>query len=640
MRLSIARMLVGMSGLMMAVAAGQGIFTAVSLGSVRDGISVVVDNRVPSFILLGQLNADMAEVRVSQAAVLNSTADQRPGFESQLSQKIKDVEASIVKYEPLLVDKADKDIFADFKVKWQDAQAKWRDVEGLLGAYNLTEARTSFYGPSLASYTASRQAIQDAVDDMADDTRNEGAQAHDYALFATTGNYVALVLAVVIGLATSIFGAWHIARPLVSITGAMRRLTEGDTAIEPPGANRKDEIGDMAKALDVFRAAAINTKRLETEAEQARHRAENDRIADQRRAEADAAERLRVATSGLADGLRRLASGDLTFQIEEAFTADFEALRHDFNISVKQLGTTLSGIADGVLNIETGAREIAHGADDLSRRTEQQAASLEETAAAVDQITSNVSNSSQRAEQARTVAAAANRSATESADVVSHAEDAMRKIEHGSQQISNILGVIDEIAFQTNLLALNAGVEAARAGEAGKGFAVVAQEVRELAQRSAKAAKEIKLLIQTSTAEVEGGVRLVRDAGSALKTIGGFIVDINAHMDAIAVSAREQATGLTEVNQAVNAMDQTTQQNAAMVEETNAASNTLAQEVTKLRDLIGQFQLGDTMSQSAALRQAGRSLAAANAPRDSSAAAAPRRMVAANGQAPTHWEEF
>ncbi len=194
-------------------------------------------------------------------------------------------------------------------------------------------------------------------------------------------------------------------------------------------------------------------------------------------------------------------------------------------------------------SIDGGAQEIAAAANDLSQRTERQAASLEQTAAALDQITSNVSSAHQRTEEARRIAAQANLSADRSVEVVSNAVNAIHRIETSSKQIASIIGVIDEIAFQTNLLALNAGVEAARAGEAGKGFAVVAQEVRELAQRSANAAREIKGLIQNSSSEVEGGVKLVRDAGEALQMIGGFIVDINAHMDAIATSAKEQSVG-------------------------------------------------------------------------------------------------
>lgn len=382
------------------------------------------------------------------------------------------------------------------------------------------------------------------------------------------------------------------------IIGGMYRLgtsmglvAEGQLDAQIELARNSDEIGDMGKALEVFRQGAITNRRLEQDAAESRKRAEFERIAMQEKAEADATERLRVATSGLAAGLKRLASGDLAFQLNNAFAQDFEALRHDFNQSVAQLGTTLVQISGSISTLDTGTREIAVGTDDLSKRTEQQAASLEETAAALDEITVNVANSSKRTEEAKAVASRANHSAAESAQVVSHAEEAMRKIEESSQQISNIIGVIDEIAFQTNLLALNAGVEAARAGEAGKGFAVVAQEVRELAQRSAQAAKEIKGLIHNSSAEVENGVKLVRDAGSALKTISGFIVEINIHMESIATSAKEQSVGLAEVNTAVNAMDQTTQQNAAMVEQSNAASNTLANEAVRLRELVSQFKL-------------------------------------------------
>ncbi|NTF72431.1 HAMP domain-containing protein [Agrobacterium rhizogenes] len=408
-----------------------------------------------------------------------------------------------------------------------------------------------------------------------------------FTAFAVIG----LVLSLVLG--SSIYALISIAKPIKAITASMTKLAVGDTESVIPYADRTDEIGQMAGAVEVFRQAAIANRRLELEAERNREIAEVDRKRLTQEADAAADKRLRDATSALADGLTRLAAGDLNFQLLEPMSPDFEALRRDLNSAVLQLRDTLTSVSIAAGAMNDGSREISVSTDNLSRRTEQQAASLEQTAAALDEITVNVANSSKRAEEARSIVSEATASATRSAKIVADAVEAMRRIESSSSQIVSIIGVIDEIAFQTNLLALNAGVEAARAGEAGKGFAVVAQEVRELAQRSAKAAKEIKDLIRKSGQEVENGVLLVRATGDALNAIEGHVTEINHRVLSIATSASEQAMGLGEVNAAVNQMDQVTQQNAGMVEETSAASAILASEATHLHQLVSQFNLGD-----------------------------------------------
>ncbi|MUZ71052.1 HAMP domain-containing protein [Agrobacterium vitis] len=414
--------------------------------------------------------------------------------------------------------------------------------------------------------------------------------------YAAIGEFrLAAVIATVIGVIAmvgilALVLSTLVVRPVVQMTTAMSKLAGGDVSAAIPGVQRRDEIGQMGAAVAVFRDNAIERARLEREADSTRTMSEQERR-DREAVKAREAEQVSFAVHALADGLGRLADGDLAHSIETPFAGDLERLRFDFNAAVAKLHDAMAAVGQNARQIDGGATEIRASADNLARRTEQQAASVEQTAAALEEVTTTVRDSAHRAEEVGQIVTRARSGAEKSGEIVQNAVNAMEAIETSANQISNIIGVIDEIAFQTNLLALNAGVEAARAGEAGKGFAVVAQEVRELAQRSATAAKEIKQLIRVSGEQVANGVSLVSQTGAALDGIINEVQEINKHINAIVVASREQSQGLQEINAAVNVMDQGTQQNAAMVEEQTAASHGLAQEAAALTELLAQFRL-------------------------------------------------
>lgn len=366
--------------------------------------------------------------------------------------------------------------------------------------------------------------------------------------------------------------------PYVSTVERMERLAAGDLKSDIAYVHYSDCVGRMTKAMLDFKTAA-----------QAKQQAEAALLSSHDQA---------FVVDALAEALKLLASGQVTVRLNEPFAGNYDRLRVDFNTAVKQLNDTLGQVANTVGTITSHTGELSTASDDLSRRTEQQAASLEQTAAALDEITVTVRKTADSAAQARSTVGIAKTDAERGDVVAREAVEAMNVIENSSRQIGDIIGVIDEIAFQTNLLALNAGVEAARAGDAGRGFAVVASEVRALAQRSAEAAKQIKTLISASRRQVETGVGCVGQTGTALQRI---ITQVNELADVvvqIAASAHEQATGLAEINTAINQMDQVTQQNAAMVEQSTAATRSLTEEAQHLSSLIGTFKIADAQMQS------------------------------------------
>jgi methyl-accepting chemotaxis protein len=398
------------------------------------------------------------------------------------------------------------------------------------------------------------------------------------------------VFACCVGLVLATLVGRSITRPIARLNAAMRRIADGNLEQPVPDQSRRDEVGDMANALLALRDASLRARTLEAEAEAQRDRLDAKRQQDDAARIAALAEQ-EMVVDGLADGLACLAGGDLACRLEQAFPATYEKLRSDFNAAMEALEATMQTIAAKATGLQSGSGEISHATDDLARRTEQQAAALEESAAALGELTATVRRTADGAKHTNLIVNQARTDAENSGEIVKRAISAMGSIENSSSQVGQIIGVIDEIAFQTNLLALNAGVEAARAGEAGRGFAVVASEVRGLAQRSAEAAREIKALIATSAQQVGTGVQLVNETGQALARIVGQIKEISGVVAEIAASAQEQATGLNEVNSAIGAMDQMTQQNAAMVEESTTASHALAEEAETLTQLTAQFQI-------------------------------------------------
>lgn len=443
-----------------------------------------------------------------------------------------------------------------------------------------------------------------------------------------TYNYIRIVtiivtiLAVLISLLIANAVIKAIAQPLVIITGALGELANGNLDVEVDIGVRDDEIGTLLDALRTFRNTLRNAEK-------------------QKQMELDS------LFSGIGEALESLRNYDLTTRIEGNMTGSFSDIQANFNNSLNALEQTMSQIIKSAENIQNGASEIRQASDDLSQRTEQQAASLEETSAAMEEISRTVDLAAAGAKESRQITDRVRTEAEKSGDIVHRAIDAMGKIESSSNEIAQIISVIDGIAFQTNLLALNAGVEAARAGDAGKGFAVVASEVRALAQRSAEAAKDVKEKITASAGEVDSGVVLVNEAGQALERIVSQIREVGDKVTEASKMAEEQAVGLKQVNTAVSEMDGVTQQNAAMVEEATAAARNLANETIAMMEQVSRFKLGDTrqFSNMAAIAPTPKKISSHPTTARSSAKSSPAKSAVKSNPAPKpmaddDWSEF
>ena len=618
---------VGAAGLICGLTAAAGIYVATTLGA---GIKSSLQT---AQIVRHHMNADMMHdaLRADVVSAIQSTSI---GIGFDIREISQDFEEH-------------SQVFSDSIRKARESATDQATLEALdaveapLLAYLesarsiIRETQTSAFGAQEKYPEFKRQfdvlavAMEEAAEKIEAAAEADGSAALHLAWLGEMLMLALLVVGAVIAAGIVVMTRRQVVRPLLEVTDVLDRLSKGDLSAEPPHTRRQDEIGRMNAALHAFKQAVVE-RQTELEAADQREALEAERARNERlRADAERAQTLVV--SSIAGGLSSLAQGDLSVRLDEPFPENYEALRTDFNAAVATLSETISSILATTSAIRGGSGEISRASDDLSLRTQQQASGLEEAAAALGEITETVQRTSQGAGQAHGAVREATGEVDRSGAVVRQAIDAMGAIEKSSDEISQIIGVIDEIAFQTNLLALNAGVEAARAGEAGRGFAVVAQEVRALAQRSAEAAREIKGLIGASTGHVETGVDLVGRTGEALSRISEHVARINGVVSDIAKSAQEQAAGIGEINTAVDQMDKVTQQNAAMVEQTTAASHQLAREAEALAGLMTRFRIAGGPAPMPAPR------VAAAQPVYRSQGNAALRMADAE---PDSWEEF
>ncbi|MEL6964913.1 MAG: methyl-accepting chemotaxis protein [Pseudomonadota bacterium] len=515
----------------------------------------------------------------------------------------------------------------------QNATATVADIEGYL--FNAEEVRSvikernnirigqlDVIGPKMQ---AAYEVILDEVVDRQNTLGPEGSETAARIL-------IEIGIMSLFSLLVGVIAAGAIARwtsgSVRSTADAMTQLANGDLNIVIKGTEQEHELGMMAKALQVFKDNAQTTKRMQDEKEAAA-KAEAQTNADKRQRDealgkeiVDLVEKVtsgdlanRLSTQGregilaevcgqinrLVDGLEAvlkdvgekmeaLAEGDLGQRITANYQGAFGDLKTSVNRTADQLSEIVVEIQTAAGQIKDASAEINSGTEDLSNRTEKAASNLEETAASMEEMSATVKQTAHNSTEANQLAETANQAAGKGGTVVEQAVKAMDGIESSARKITDIISVIDEIAFQTNLLALNASVEAARAGEAGKGFAVVAQEVRQLAQRSAQAASDIKVLIQDSNGQVKNGVELVNQAGQSLAEIVGSIGQVAEIIQGISSASQEQASGVQEINSSVASMDEMTQQNSALVEQSAASARALGDQANKLGELMAFFK--------------------------------------------------
>jgi methyl-accepting chemotaxis protein len=582
-----------------------GAFAAYRLTQVQEHVIEFSDNWLPGIRQLGTMKFVAMRFRQREAVYIMQTTDaERAKAMAVIDGAHADFEQAYNKFAASVDSDQERAMLQDIRSCWDTYLAHEKDMFELVTSKSQQAAVDDYNTTAKKLHDTLKSAIEKDAE-FHDHGGVESAGAAKDAvnsgiLFILIGLAIAASLCVAAGLVL----VRSVSIPLGNMTDAMGELANGNLAVHVPHADQQDEIGKLAEAMTSFK----------------------NQLADAERAKE---EQTQTIVASIGTGLDHLAKGDLAHRVTADLKGAFAKLKEDFNAAMDRLQDTVKNVLGSTHQIANNANEISTAADDLSRRTEQQAASLEETAAALEEINATVKRTASNAREASHSVAGAKEAAESGGHVVETAVKAMDAIAQSSRQITDIIGVIDEIAFQTNLLALNAGVEAARAGDAGKGFAVVASEVRALAQRSSEAAKEIKALINTSSEHVGDGVKYVGETGHALKRIVDQVLQINSLVSEMAQAAEQQSTGIEEVNAAVGQMDQVTQQNAAMVEESTAASRNLAGETKVLTDIVSFFSVGEerlTAPQRAMPRQT-----ATSSPRPMRPVARPAAKLAAAG---------
>ncbi|MBU6266246.1 MAG: HAMP domain-containing protein [Sphingomonadales bacterium] len=571
------------NGILAALAIAGSVAALKETADMNASINKITDNSVPSLVAIDRMNNAIGDARlgVTKLELMESPADIQQQ-DNAFAKASDEADKAITAYQPLIDDEIDRRGYEEIARLWGQYKQIAADVRRLkatdgAASLGLWNSGLAPLGPQLEKALEVELNYNKHASDLS-------GQEADATVAKSRATSIAMIVAsVVIALAVIAMLLARVIWPLQRLTGAMQDMAAGNLDRDVPGADQRDEIGDIGRALD-----AIKTS-----------------IAARSRAEADAAaETQRRVVSALGQGLADLKAGNLTRTITQPFPGDYEKLRTDFNETVGAMAALLREVTEAAGSVNNGAGEIADASRDLAGRTQSQAASLEESTAAVRELTSSVKHSATTATDAAQIARAARDSATNGGVVMAEAVDAMSRIVSSSRRMEEIIAVIDGIAFQTNLLALNAGMEAARAGEAGKGFAVVATEVRALAQRSADAARDITALIRESGQDVTKGVDLIGQTQSALGKIVTDATDLAGRIGALADAAASQSSAIIQVETAVGDLDRLTQQNAALVEETSAAARSLSGEANRMGGLVERFDLGREPTRSSGYRMA------------------------------------